>query len=175
MIDYGEIEVFIADELQTLFGSNVKVVPLPENQEAYKPSVDKPHITVAFMTAGEYVNLDTSTQSQEEEVTIQIEIQSRTLRGVKGVYTLRKAVANHLQGLDIPNSTFVYLKKAMWAQTPFENGTWCLCQLLTVRCMAMQDEEEEILGTLTRITLQNYVSDVVTKIRTMPDLNIPEQ
>lgn len=174
MINYGDIETFIAKELQTFLGNNVKVVALPENQESYKPSVDKPHITVAFVKSDFEKQIGIDSETQEETMFFAIEIQSRTLRGVHGVQTLRQLIAGFLIGYKVPNTIRTYLHKSSWTEKPYENGTWAINLIICIDAYAIQQIEEEVLGILHQITIQNYLCDGVTQIRVMPDLNIPE-
>lgn len=99
---YEDIENSIVTQLAPLVSASLDVVPLPENEAAYVKPNSKNRITVMYRNSkfGDSNNpvVSTGVVAQDEDVFIEVVIESRKLRGSSGVYALWDALKILLLG-----------------------------------------------------------------------------
>lgn len=99
---YEDIENSIVDQLASLVGPSIDVVPLPENEASYVKPNSKNRITVMYRESkfGDSNSpvVSIGKVAQDETVFVEVVIESRRLRGASGVYAIWDALKILLLG-----------------------------------------------------------------------------
>lgn len=92
------LENEIVAALQTALGSDYEVKANPENIEEFSIAFDKTRVWVGYQQS-DFGDLEsTRVVTQDEDVTVILTLQSRTLRGDTGIYATKKKVQDVLLG-----------------------------------------------------------------------------
>lgn len=99
-MNYEAVELEIVDQLEVNanLSAIADIVVLPEDIDKYKIPVVKGLVTVVFMGETFDKNQSVGPISQHSTVTFNISIQSRRLRGAKGVYAISELIKQSLMG-----------------------------------------------------------------------------
>lgn len=153
-MNYEQVETDILTRLAPLSGFDIEVVPLPENQNDFKRPFGKGKVTVGYKGSKWKMPSSTGEVSQLEIVTFEFGLQSRTLRGPVGIYTILNFVLVALIGFKPTNSEKMYAHEAgmTGVQGVFEDGVWTYTLLLSFNRINVEDFEEDLTLILRRIT-----------------------
>jgi hypothetical protein len=167
MNTYKELEDSIVTRLEPLAGPSLEVVPMPQNNAAYKrPTGNKVRITIAAGDSEAMPTTDTRIRSQEVKNVVRVFIQANNLRDTSGIYTIEQAVRFLLVGFKPPNhSRSLMYEKGNFLDPEQENDVWtfviqfsCIGQIVEV------NEGDDILAeALTQVTHISQFGIVVVR------------
>jgi len=122
-MDYGALEIEIANRLQQkLQPQGFDAIPLPETQAEYSKPFTNGRATVAFTSAKLDDPQSTGEISQYLVVTFSLSLQSRFLRGEKGIHQLSQLVKQYLLGFRPADCDRLYHVSHEFVR--YEDGVW---------------------------------------------------
>lgn len=152
-MNYQQAEADIVTRLQPFSGDDLEIVPLPENLKDFERPFTKGKITVCYK--GSKWDKPHSTQqiSQKEELTFEISMQSRFLRGSKGIYAIKYMVTKALLGFMPTDCDRMYAHESGMTGVATQNdGVWTYSYLLCCTSLVVEDFEEDLSVMLNRIS-----------------------
>lgn len=152
-MNYEQAEDDIYNRLLPFEGADIEVAKLPESQADFKRPYVKAKFTIGYKGSKWKDPRSTSHISQEEEVIFEIAIQSRTLRGAKGVYTLKRLLTQALVGFQPTDCDRMYAKESgMTGDATLADGVWSYSALFACTTLSVEDFEEDLTVILQKIT-----------------------
>jgi len=154
---YTDIEQAVADRLAPFGAADFDVRVLPEKQSEYEQRpFGTGRITVAYHSSkfDEHNSIGAAT-SQFEEVTIALAIQSRFLRGPKGIYTIAGIVRRYLVGFEPGGQDPMWAKEFGLKDASHEDNLWTYYAHYCTRTMAVQDVPADESALLQLIQFDN--------------------
>lgn len=132
----------------------IDMVLIPQNQADFKRPFQKGKITICYKGSKWGDPRSTAQISQEEEVMFQIEIQSRTLRGDRGIYLMKKALNQALIGFAPTDCDRMYAKESGMTSVAetLNDGVWTYSLIVACKTISVEDYEEDLSVILRRIT-----------------------
>lgn len=180
-MNYEQAEEDIYQRLQPFTGANIEVVKLPEAQADFKRPFEKAKFTVGYKGSKWKDPQSTGHISQVEELLFEIALQSRTLRGPRGLYTLKSLVTQALVGFAPTDCDKIYAKESGMtgvADTQVD-GVWTYVAIFACTTLSVEDFEEDLSVILTQITsVREYpdgspTGDTLVVTKNMPSEQIP--
>jgi Gp37 protein len=156
-MDYQAAEQDIIDRIAPFKTAAIDIQILPENQVDFKRPFEKAKITVAYKGSKWKDPASTGHMSQDEEVMFEFSIQSRTLRGDRGIYKVKALLIQALVGFAPTDCDKMYCKESGMTQahTTFEGGVWTYTLIMCCRNVSVEDFEEDLSVILRKITNKN--------------------
>lgn len=152
MMDFGLVEIEIVDLLNTkITDPDVEVVALGENDADYTRPFGKSTATVAFSTEEPSpTSSSLDIVNQETTVIFSVLIQSRNIRGEKGIYYVANLVKKYLIGYQ-PQDGDAFKYAGMRFEQKVKNGFEYSLDFRT-RGMAIQEVIEEAGPQFKQVT-----------------------
>jgi hypothetical protein len=180
-MNYEQAETDIYTRLLPFQGANIEVVKLPETQEDFKRPFAKAKFTVGYKGSKWKDPQSTGHISQVEELLFEIAIQSRTLRGAKGLYSLKKLLTQALVGFTPTDCDKIYAKESgmTGVSETLNDGVWTYCVIVACTTLSVEDFEEDLSVILSRITTNredengNATGDVIEVTKNVPAEQVP--
>ncbi|MBL7718956.1 MAG: hypothetical protein JNL72_08980 [Flavipsychrobacter sp.] len=155
-MDYGTLEIAIAERLQQkLQTQGFDAIPLPETQAEYSKPFTNGRATVAFTTARLDKPQSTDEVSQHLVVTFSISLQSRFLRGEKGIHQLSRLVKQYLLGFRPQDCGRLYHVSHEFVR--YEDGVWEHVMDFETKTLWVQEidnEDEEEMPLLRQLDFE---------------------
>jgi hypothetical protein len=155
-MDYGALEIEIANRLQQkLQPQGFDAIPLPETQAEYSKPFTNGRATVAFTSAKLDDPQSTGEISQYLVVTFSLSLQSRFLRGEKGIHKLSQLVKQYLLGFRPTDCDRLYHESHEFVR--YEDGVWehvMDFEAKTLWVQGIDDGEDEDLPLLKRLDFE---------------------
>lgn len=155
-MDYGALEIEIAERLkQKLLPQDFDVIPLPETQAEYSKPFTNGRATVAFTGAKLDQPQSTGEVSQYLVVTFSLSLQSRFLRGEKGIHQLSRLVKQYLLGFRPTYCDRLYHVSHEFVR--YEDGVWehvMDFETKTLWVQGIDNEDEDELPLLTQLDFE---------------------
>lgn len=153
-MDYEQAETDIIARITPFINAGIEVIPLPQNQADFKRPFEKAKITVAYKGSKWEKPQSTAEMSQDEDVMFEFSIQSKTLRGDRGIYIVKSLLIQALVGFAPTNCDKMYCKESGMteAKTTFEDGVWTYTLIMCCRNVSVEDFTEDLSVILQRIT-----------------------
>lgn len=180
-MNYEQAETDIYNRLAPFQGADIEVVKLPENQTDFKRPFAKGKYTVSYKSSKWKNPQSTFEISQEEELTFEIAIQARTLRGAKGVYNLLKVLKAALIGFRPAHCEKMYAVESgmTGVSETLNDGVWTYVALFACKSLTVEDFEEDLSVILTQVTTNREnpdgtaTGDQIVVTKSDPDEVIP--
>lgn len=158
-MNYEELENSIIARLSALELAGIDVIALPETDDVLKPSSGG-KVTVAYLSSEFDSSVTTDIVSQPENITFQIIIQSRKLRGNIGIYNIVKSIQQLLLGWQTVSSGKITYSKVVY--DAHENGIWTYHVDLTTVNLALEQPDDVPVVIATQITLvDEYENQII--------------
>ena len=155
-MDYGALEIEIAERLkQKLLPQGFDAIPLPETQAEYSKPFTNGRATVAFTGAKLDQPQSTDEVSQYLIVTFSLSLQSRFLRGEKGIHQLSQLVKQYLLGFRPTDCDRLYHVSHEFVR--YEDGVWehvMDFETKTLWVQGIDNEDEDELPLLTQLDFE---------------------
>jgi len=155
-MDYGALEIEIANRLQQkLQPQGFDAIPLPETQAEYSKPFTNGRATVAFTSAKLDDPQSTGEISQYIVVTFSLSLQSRFLRGEKGIHQLSQLVKQYLLGFRPTDCDRLYHVSHEFVR--YEDGVWehvMDFEAKTLWAQGIDDQDDEDLPLLKRLDFE---------------------
>ena len=140
----------------------INVAVLPENDNDFSTPYTEAGVTVAYNSSTFDDSESTLFIIQPENITMQMVVRSRRLRGVSGIYEVLDKVQAKLQGWTPPDCKKIHL-----SQVKFESHTddlWCYSMMITTIGMKIEqpDPVTEILST--EIKLKDETGEITVYV-----------
>ena len=152
---YEDIESAVVNRLAPFGTIGFEVVALPETQADYSRPFVNGKITVAYHSSNYDKPNSVGHMSQYEEIAIIISIQSRFLRGDKGVYNIASIVRKALIGFEPANYWRMWAKEFGLKDAKLEDGLWTYYGLFCTKALAVEDFEEDVSRLVSQISYDN--------------------
>lgn len=149
--DYYNIEDDVVTKLQAGFTASsldIDTVPLPEDESNVVKAIEKPRVTVAFVSSQASPPRSTNEHSYEEDITIVTNVQWKALRGSNGCHTLARLIKKYLIGFQPQHCGRMYFK-GYAGSSPVRNPDdklWYWDLEFGVNKITVQELEDEITG-----------------------------
>jgi hypothetical protein len=160
-MNYGELELDIVARLVTLTNlHDAEVVPMPENQAAFKTPYIKPRVTVSW-NSSDFMNGKSGDRPpgnatdgivQEETIDIHLEIQARDLRGTHGIYNLIEEAKKRLVNYEPLNGELDKIKLKVIKYDAFQDNVWTYLLVATTVGKVVGDYSDEDGPLLEELT-----------------------
>ncbi len=156
-MDYEQAEDDIVTRLMPFINAGIDIAKLPEAQADFKRPFDKAKITIGYKGSKWDKPTSTGHISQDEDVMFEFSIQSRTLRGDRGIYIVKALIIQALVGFAPTDCDKMYCKESgmTGAKEVFEDGVWTYTLIMCCRNVSVEDFEEDLSVILHRITNNN--------------------
>jgi hypothetical protein len=151
---YEQVELEIYTRLLPFQGANIEVAKLPESEADFKRPYTKAKFTVCYKGSKWKDPRSTSHITQEEELLFEIAIQSRTLRGNRGIYTLKRLLTQALVGFQPTDCERMYAKESgmTGVETTLTDGVYTYSAVFACTTLSVEDFEEDLSLILEKIT-----------------------
>ncbi|MGI9158252.1 MAG: Gp37 family protein [Saprospiraceae bacterium] len=169
-MNYAKLEDAIVQRLEPLKALGFEVVALPDRDADYERPFKFGRVTVAYKsslftedgTSGRPVLYSTSEIVQKETVEVEVVIQSRTLRGEKGVHWLKAAVSKQIIGWQPDSWGRLYGKEYRFVE--HADGIFTYALSLFTTGLLVQHDDPKSLPVLSQITvlMGNDPANVIT-------------
>lgn len=163
---YENIEAAIVDRLKVFEAAGFSVVPLPETQADYVRPFVNGKITVAYHSSEYKEHNSVGVMSQYEEIRFILSVQSRTLRGTKGVYNITSIIRSALIGFQPAGYWRMWAKESGLQEAKLEDGLWTYYAIFSTKALAVEDFEEELGALLSRLTFDNELTGESSSVET---------
>lgn len=154
MFSYEAAEDDIYNRLKVFESVNVEVEKLPENHKNFKRPYEKAKITVGYKGSKWEKTKSTQQIAQDEKLTFELALQSKVLRGPRGLYNLKRLVTVALVGFaptDCDRMTADESGMTGVTET-LVDGVWTYTMLFCTTTLTVEDFEEDLTVLLTKIT-----------------------
>ncbi len=143
---YEEIESEIADRLAAVIGAGIDVTVLPERQADYSRPFVNGQVTVCYHSSKYAEPNSTAQMSQYEDISFILAIQSRTLRGDKGIYEIASKCRRYLIGFEPTNCHRMWAKEFGLQDGKIEDNLWTYYAIFCTRTLAVEDYAETFIA-----------------------------
>ncbi len=154
-MDYEALEQEIVSRLQSDTGLTdiCNIVKLPDDIAEYRTPVAKGLITVVFLGEKADPNQSVGDLSHHTTLTFNLSIQSRLLRGARGVYAISEQVKRLLLGFRLSHSGRMNLVEQEFSD--YQNDIWE--HSLTMSCRSLRTQEDREIIHTDDVTQGDYV------------------
>lgn len=152
---YQDIEAAVVARLAPFGSVGFEVVALPETQSDYSRPFVNGKITVAYHSSSYDKPNSIGHMSQYEEISVIVSIQSRFLRGDKGIYSIASIVRKALLGFEPAGYWRMWAKEFGLKDAKLEDGLWTYYGLFCTKALAVEDFEEDISNLISQISYDN--------------------
>jgi hypothetical protein len=145
-MNYEQAIADIVSRLSPLTAAQIDVVHTPENQNEFERPFTTGKISVGYKGSKWEKPKSTAEISQDEEVMFELAIQSRKLRGSKGIYAIKKLLIQVLVGFQPTDCDRLYCKESGVTGLPevFKDGVWTYSLIVCARNVTVEDFEEDL-------------------------------
>lgn len=152
-MNYQQAEADILARLQPLAGADLEVEALPEKLSDFNRPFEKGKITVGYKGSKWDKPRSTAQITQQEELSFEISMQSRTLRGPKGIYAIKYLITKALLGFQPTDCERMYAHESGMTGTATQNdGVWTYSAIFCCTALVVEDFEEDLSVILNRIS-----------------------
>lgn len=154
-MNYEQAEEDIKARLLPFVNAGViDTILIPETLADFKRPFENGKITICYKGSKWEDPRSTGHIVQDEEVIFQIEIQSRTLRGERGIYLMKKAINQAIIGFAPTDCDRIYAKESGLTSVgeTLNAGVWTYSFLVACKTVSVEDYEEDLTVLLKRIT-----------------------
>lgn len=160
MFSYEQAEEEIFQRLKAFEAADIEVRKLAEDQEELATDGPRPfkkgRLTIGYKGSKWGDTRSTAQIIQEEKVTFEIAIQSKQLRGSRGVYNLKRVVTQALIGFRPTDcDRMVADESGMIGAATQADGIWSYSALFSCTTESVEDFEEDLSVILQKITNKN--------------------
>jgi|ERR1044072_1236927 hypothetical protein len=157
---YEYIEDQIYQRLAPFEAADIEVRKLPEDQKELETDGSRPfkkgRITIGYKGSKWKEPRSTAQIIQEEKLIFEIAIQSRQLRGNRGVYLLKKLIKEALVGFQPDHCDRITADESGMTGTATQtDGVWTYSALFCCTTESVENFEEDLSIILTKITNNN--------------------
>lgn len=157
MFSYEQAEEDIFQRLKAFEAAEIEVRKLPEDQEEMAADGNRPfkkgRLTIGYKGSKWKDTRSTSQVIQEEKLTFEIAIQSKQLRGSRGVYNLKRVVTQALLGFRPTDCDRIFADESgMTGAATQSDGIWTYSALFCCTTESVEDFEEDLTIILQKIT-----------------------
>ncbi|MDP4201440.1 MAG: Gp37 family protein [Bacteroidota bacterium] len=149
MIDYEEVEQSICDVLcpKAENGDSINkiysAIPVPDNTSELTRLFTQTKVTIAYVGSDYGEDESTSCVIQEETVTFEAIIRSKTRKGTEGIFAVERDIRTKLLGYRLP----VAQKKITFIKSGYIDGStqndWNYMMSFSFRTKAVDEQPEE--------------------------------
>lgn len=158
-MNYAKLEDAIVARLEPLKALGFEVVALPDRDGDYDRPFKFGRVTVAYKSSlfnedgfnGKPMIFSTNEIVQRETAELEVVIQSRTLRGDKGVHWLSRAVTKQIIGWEPDSWGRLYGREYRYVE--HADGIWTYALTLFTAGLMVQHNDAENLPLLSQITV----------------------
>lgn len=157
MFSYEQVEEDIYQRLLPFQGISIDVVKLPDNEADFKRAFAKGKITIGYKGSKWDAPRSTSQIAQEEKLIFEVAMQSRELRGSRGLYMLKRVVTQALTGFQPTDCNRMYPEESgmTGVKETFTDGVWTYSAIFHCTTLTVEDFEEDLTLLLKKITTEN--------------------
>lgn len=146
------LESDIKTKLHADLGNGVDVIVMPENQAEFAIPFVKNKVSVCYKNSNYDPSISTYIITQPETQQLELVIQSRTRRGITGIYKLYEDVKNSIVGYSPTNCGKIYLKS--FTPENFELNVWTFTLTIECKTQIVENINEETGTPITQIIIQ---------------------